>query len=150
MKENKESESFPQELSKYNLEQSINLFKQRLKNKLNQIDLKVLNRRKRKLDELLSSTDPYFSEDSIRQRDPILYEIYVGAHKKNSEIFRDKNLNVINCGSSLSNFLIDELSSDIHKKNLNKEFQNEINQYGEKEIRESYVKKKMYKILFTI
>lgn len=150
MKENKESESFPQELSKYNLEQSINLFKQRLKNKLNQIDLKVLNRRKRKLDELLASTDPYFSEDSIMQRDPILYEIYVGAHKKNSEIFRDKNLNVINCGNSLSNFLIDELSSDIHKKNLNKEFQNEINQYGEKEIRESYVKKKMYKILFTI
>jgi hypothetical protein len=135
-----EKQTFTQEVSKNNLEQSINLYKQRWKNKIKQIDPKVLNRRKRKLDELLSSNDPYFSEDSIMQRDPILYEIYVGAHKRNCEIFSNQNLNVINSGSSLSNFLIDELASEIHRNNLNHEFEKEINQYGEEEIRESYVK----------
>jgi len=64
-KENKEKFKIDFNLS---LEDCINLLKKRINNK-NSLDYQVLNRRKAKLDIMINSDDPYFSEIEIKARD---------------------------------------------------------------------------------
>lgn len=62
-----------------------------LKNKLRKIPAKVLNRRHKKLRELIEE-DEYFSEENIRQRAPLLYQMYLGRYIRqnpSSDPFKD-------------------------------------------------------------
>jgi len=109
-----------------NLEESLKIYKERWKTNINKLNTKILNRRKNKLDELLKE-GIYFSEESIKIRDPILYQIYVGSNCQ-------KTNKSGNC-STLSKFLFDELDiqtqNDLYQTELAKEanLYNGINVY---------------------
>lgn len=120
----------------FTLEESINLYKQRWNNKLNKINRTVLNRRKKKLDELLEGESDFFSEDSIKQRDPILYEIYVGSYRRRHPIPTQQNSNNV----QTSKFLLNEIDQNIHLENIDKEIKKEIDLYGKKEMNKVYVR----------
>jgi len=111
--------------------------------KLTKIEKKVLNRRKKKLDQLLSNSNGYFSEDSIKQRDPILYEIYVGSHKRNNELF-NKSLQKIE-PVQMSEILLNRVEEEVYQENLEIILGKECNKYGEKLINELYVNNYKFK-----
>jgi hypothetical protein len=109
--------------------------------KLNENSLKdklarktIINRRKKKLEQMLASKENFFSEEAIKQRDPILYEIYVGPIKrrtmKESQAIKDP---------SVTNFLIEELDRQIYSDNLNEAVRKEEHLYGENQIKLFYV-----------
>ncbi len=98
------------------------------------IDKKILNRRKRKLDEMLMSKDNFFTEEAIKQRDPILYEIYVGSYKRRNQKYEGSNKD-----ASVASFLMEELDRDVYLEELNAQLKKEELLYGENEIRELYV-----------
>jgi hypothetical protein len=118
-------------------------YKQNWNKKLNVIDKTILNRRKKKLDEILYGNNDFFSEENIKQRDPILYEIYVGSHKKRHQIF---NIDV-HTNSSMSKFLMNEIESDIHNQNIKNELLKEYKIYGENSVNKLYVSKFYYLFL---
>lgn len=115
-----------------NLSDCIKFNKDRLKIKA--INSKVLNRRKVKLMEMLNQGDEYFQEESIKQRDPILYEIYVGSHKKKHRI---SGLND-NHTDALSSLLFHKIEKESHEENLAKQIKREFDKYGEEEIDSLY------------
>lgn len=90
------------------IEESIKISKNRKKT----IEVSVLNRRKRKLDEMLERGDEYFSEESIRERDPIMYGMYIGSKE---------------CTSKFSTFLFSQMDREMCKGRLDEE--EEINFY---------------------
>jgi hypothetical protein len=109
--------------------------------KLNENSLKgklasktIINRRKKKLEQMLASKDNFFSEEAIRQRDPILYEIYVGSSKRST---MKENLAIKNL--SVTNFLIEELDREIYSDSLNDAVKKEEDLYGAKQIKLLYV-----------
>jgi hypothetical protein len=128
-----ESEEFSD--TNLNIEECRKNFKLR---KILNVDKIILNRRKKKLDELLSQGD-YFSEDAIKQRDPILYEIYVGSHKRKNPLFTSNKLSIINSEGSVTKFLMDELDHEIYNNNLSGELNKEVKDYGVKEMNSIYV-----------
>jgi hypothetical protein len=120
------------EENNYKLEDTVKLLKDRLKNNIRHSNIKILNRRKKKLDELLNQSD-YFSEDEIKRRDPILYEIYVGSYKRKHENMNTKN----EC--SITQMFFDEMDDSLHKENLNKEIVREMKEFGDNKIQNCYV-----------
>ncbi len=104
------------------------------KNRSN-LNKKILNRRKKKLDELLNGDSDYFSENSIMQRDPILYEIYVGSHRRKTKVFNEINTNI---NVKMSKVLMDELEREIHTENLQNELDKEYKKYGKGVIVDAY------------
>ena len=116
----------------YKLEDTVKLLKDRLKNNISHSKIQIINRRKRKLDELLNQTD-YFSEEQIKRRDPILYEIYLGnSFKKNQTSDEAKEF-------FLTKFFMDELEDSIHKEKVKEEIEKEKKDFEENHINNVYV-----------
>jgi len=61
---------------------------------LPKVDPKILNRRFIKLQEMIEKDDDYFSEESIRSRDPLLYHLYIGRYQRNGDIHGNMNPNL--------------------------------------------------------
>ena len=116
----------------YKLEDTVKLLKDRLKNNIRHSNIKILNRRKKKLDELMNQSD-YFSEEEIKRRDPILYEIYLGSYK-----IKNENLNT-KSESSITQMVFDEMDDSLHKENLNKTIRREMKEFGHNKIKNEYV-----------
>jgi hypothetical protein len=94
----------------------------------------ILNRRKKKLEQMLANKDNFFSEEAIKQRDPILYEIYVGSGKRR-HLKENTKIN----DPSVTNFLIEELDREIYINDLSQAVRKEETLYGEKHIQVLYV-----------
>lgn len=91
--------------------------------------LKIVNRRKVKLFEMLRNNDEYFSEESIKRRDPILYEIYIGWRSK---ITNSKSLN--NTPKDMCSFLLSQIDKENFEEDLGNALTNDMNTYGKENI----------------
>ena len=80
------------------------LRQQKLKQSIPQ---EILNRRFKKLQELIESEDR-FSEESIRIRDPLLYFLYCGYYERIGQEFK----------GNFNNFLMDTMMNQEYEKRL--------------------------------
>jgi hypothetical protein len=97
------------------------------KNQIHRIPLKILNRRRVKLYQLLNDNDEKFSESNIKISDPLLYDFFVGYRDKNI-LYNSKKVN------SLSNFLLRELERDEYTLKLKEEIEKQEREYGKDKI----------------
>jgi len=89
-----------------------------LQAKLSKIPRHILNRRYKKLQQLIDE-DEYFNEESIQQREPILYFLYVGRYKR--ELDKEKE--------SVAEMLVHQMLNNEYKQ----EFEKAIEECGFKE-----------------
>lgn len=117
--DNDENDSMPM-----TLKESMMKYEEQWK-KRDKARLKIINRRKVKLFEMIRSNDEYFSEENIKRLDPILYEYYIGWRENMTP---SKSYN--NTRKNMSNFLLNQIDKESFEEELSKSVMNDMNAYG--------------------
>eukprot|EP00347_Sterkiella_histriomuscorum_P003240 403365050 len=73
------------------------------------------------MEELIEEGD-YFSEEQIKQRDPLMYHMYVGRFQRNADVLGNALI--------MSDFIFQRMDEDTYKENLKEHYQKYLDKTG--------------------